>query len=216
MGQPSPGRQRQRTPGSSRAARSSRAAPARRCRGRRRGGRRTCKPASGGDTERVTPSPAARGAPAPPRPHSPALWGRRQGRAGMARAGRCTRSMSRRDSPKPPGDVESGGEVGVGQMHPPRAPCIPSRTPCRRPALTIPLKKVNAAVRSRTRTSPTSWGRWYRGLRCSSATWERKRPYFQLRTLWSSPGRAIKLAAPSAAPRTAPAPAPAPRSPSQD
>lgn len=56
--QPSPAPWHRRIPGSSRAARSNQAAPARRCRGRGRGGRRTCRSASGeGGTERVTSSP---------------------------------------------------------------------------------------------------------------------------------------------------------------
>lgn len=70
-------------------------------------------------------------------------------------------------------------------MHPPQDPHSPSGTPAAPPrpprgdpALTIPLKKVNAAVRSRTRTSPASWGRWYRRLLCSFATWERENAVF--------------------------------------
>lgn len=65
--------------------------------------------------------------------------------------------------------------IPVAALGPPQPSLVPL---CRDPALTIPLKKVNAAVRSRTRTSPMSWGRWYRRLRCSSATWEKENAVF--------------------------------------
>lgn len=66
-----------------------------------------------------------------------------------------------------------GGDAGDRRVDAPTpsSPRYPWDPPCRHPALTMPLKKVKAATRSKSRTSTTSWGRWWSHLRCSSATW---------------------------------------------